>query len=118
VFGEGKEAGAVYRPAVVIVPTVLLPPATPFTLHVDGWEPITFERNALNCCGWLMGTMAELGATVKIAGDGADWGGVVLEPPPHPANPNSTALPKTILNILDIPIRPSIENFLRRKHVT
>jgi predicted anti-sigma-YlaC factor YlaD len=34
VAGFGTAVGAVYRPAVEIVPTVLLPPATPFTCHV------------------------------------------------------------------------------------
>lgn len=44
-----ETVGAVYRPEVEIVPTVLLPPVTPFTaqetpLFVD---PVTL---ALNCC--------------------------------------------------------------------
>jgi len=34
VAGEGKVGGAVYAPAVEIVPTVELPPVAPFTLHV------------------------------------------------------------------------------------
>jgi hypothetical protein len=101
VFGEGKEAGAVYSPAVVIVPTVLLPPATPFTLQLEGWEATEFERNPLNCCVWLMGTMAEAGETVKVTGGGGGGGGG-LEPPPHPAKPSSVAIPRTTLNLLNI----------------
>ena len=34
VAGEGMAAGAVYAPALEIVPTVALPPATPFTCQV------------------------------------------------------------------------------------
>ena len=30
----GIEAGAVYKPVLLTVPTVALPPATPFTLHL------------------------------------------------------------------------------------
>jgi len=33
VAGEGTEVGAVYIPAVEIVPTVEFPPTTPFTCH-------------------------------------------------------------------------------------
>lgn len=32
--GEGTAAGAVYIPELEIVPTLALPPATPFTCHV------------------------------------------------------------------------------------
>jgi len=34
VAGDGRSAGAVYTPLAVIVPTVALPPATPFTLQL------------------------------------------------------------------------------------
>src|SRR5215510_15405033 len=34
VWGEGNAVGAVYFPLLSIVPTVELPPWTPFTLHV------------------------------------------------------------------------------------
>jgi hypothetical protein len=50
-LGEGKVAGAVKSPFVVIVPTVLLPPGTLFTLQLTccGMTgPV--ERNALNGC--------------------------------------------------------------------
>jgi hypothetical protein len=50
VDGDGAVAGAVYRPAVEIVPTVELPPVTPFTCQVT--DPFTpFVTVALNC--WL-----------------------------------------------------------------
>src|SRR5476649_959034 len=63
VFGVGKAAGEVYIPLALMVPTVALPPATPFTLQFAtcGVAVPAFERNAVNCCGWLMGTVAELG---------------------------------------------------------
>lgn len=34
VAGEGKSAGAVYKPLAVMVPTVAFPPATPATLQL------------------------------------------------------------------------------------
>src|SRR3972149_1650713 len=34
-----SSAGAVYSPSVLIVPTVLLPPSTPLTLHVAAVSP-------------------------------------------------------------------------------
>jgi hypothetical protein len=33
-FGLGSEAGAVYTPAALIVPSVAFPPTTPFTDHL------------------------------------------------------------------------------------
>jgi hypothetical protein len=36
-FGEGKAAGAVYKPPLVICPTVALPPAMPLTDQVTFW---------------------------------------------------------------------------------
>jgi hypothetical protein len=34
VLGEGNEDGALYSPLPSMVPVVVLPPCTPFTLHV------------------------------------------------------------------------------------
>lgn len=47
VEGEGTAAGAVYTPEVEIVPTVALPPTTPFTCHVTAVfeEFVTFAEN-------------------------------------------------------------------------
>jgi hypothetical protein len=48
-LGVGTAVGAVYRPFVSIVPTVELPPETPFTCHVTA----VFVENvtaAVNCC--------------------------------------------------------------------
>jgi hypothetical protein len=48
-FDAGTEFGAVYTPAVVIVPTVAFPPVTPLTCHVT---PVLVEKFtvAANCC--------------------------------------------------------------------
>ena len=57
---EGTVAGAVYRPAEVIVPTVELPAAAPFTLQVT---PVLLlpEMVAVNCMVPPVCTVAELG---------------------------------------------------------
>ena len=44
----GTAVGAVYKPPLVIVPTVALPPATPFTAQVTPWL-LAFATDALNC---------------------------------------------------------------------
>ena len=56
-------AGAVYKPPVVIVPTVLLPPATPSTdqLTPGLLVPVTV---ALNCCAWPAGRLTGFGVTL------------------------------------------------------
>jgi hypothetical protein len=63
-------AGAVYRPELEIVPTVALPPPTPFTLHVTAVlvEPDTL---ALNCFVWVTGTEAVDGDTLTVTGAAA-----------------------------------------------
>ena len=45
---DGTVAGAVYNPAELIVPTVVLPPWTPFTDHVTPVFVVP-ETDALNC---------------------------------------------------------------------
>src|SRR6266852_5386873 len=53
VAGLGAAAGAVYKPAAVIVPTVAFPPVTPFTCHVTAVfvVPVTVEMNCCVCPG-------------------------------------------------------------------
>ena len=77
VAGLGIVLGAVYNPAVVIVPTVALPPAVPFTCQVTAVfvVPVTVSRNCLVAPGL---TVAEAGVTVTVIGGG---GGVLLPPP-------------------------------------
>src|SRR5712692_6576914 len=87
VAGLGSFAGAVYRPALEIVPKVELPPGTPLTFHVAAvFEvPVTV---AVNCCVLPSSTFAVEGETLtEIAcGDG----GSSTEPPipPQPVAQN------------------------------
>lgn len=46
---DGTVAGALYMPLVEMVPTVELPPATPFTVQFTA-VLLVFETVALNCC--------------------------------------------------------------------
>jgi hypothetical protein len=63
---EGTLDGAVYRPLLVMVPTVELPPATPFTSQVAAvLVPLTI---ALNCCVLPAVTLAEVGVTLTATG--------------------------------------------------
>jgi hypothetical protein len=85
VLGEGTTAGAVYRPEVVIVPTVEFPPTTLFTDQVTAVfdVPVTV---AVNCCVAETGTETDGGLMVMET----VTGGVVDPPPPPPhAMPNS-----------------------------
>lgn len=65
VAGLGTVAGAVYKPAVEIVPTVLLPAVTPFTCHVTA-VLLVFFRVAVNCCVVPAVTLAVVGATETL----------------------------------------------------
>src|SRR5260370_15688503 len=58
--GVGTEAGAVYKPEVLTVPSVLLPPTTPLTLQVTEVleAPVTVT---VNCCVLLTVTEVLLG---------------------------------------------------------
>src|SRR5215470_12613655 len=59
----GTEAGAAYSPLVLIVPTVVFPPTTPFTLQVTPrfWESLVTV--AANCWDLEMFNEAEVGET-------------------------------------------------------
>lgn len=74
VEGLGIVLGAVYNPLAVIVPTVALPPAVPFTCQVTAVfvVPVTVSMNCLVAPGL---TVAEAGVTVTVIG------GVLLPPP-------------------------------------
>jgi hypothetical protein len=77
VAGVGTTFGAVYTPVVEIKPTVVVPPATPFTCQVTA-VLVLFVTVAVNCCVWLVVTDAESGEIVIVTS--------VLEellPPPH-----------------------------------
>jgi hypothetical protein len=57
--------GAVYRPLVEIVPTVVLPPNIPSTAHVTAAFEVPVTA-AVNCCVPPVATVAELGLTVTV----------------------------------------------------
>ena len=103
-FGEGKEAGAVYLPVPSMVPTVELPPCTPLTLQV-AVTAIPLLDVALNC--WLAprATVAELGETVTLGGGG---GGVELPPPPQETSIKATRQAMPIFSISFIVPTPTV----------
>jgi hypothetical protein len=75
VGGLGGAAGAVYSPAAETVPTVVFPPATPFTLQ----ETAVFEELVTVAVkGWVPpgATVTRDGATVTVTGGGG--GGVTV----------------------------------------
>jgi hypothetical protein len=67
-LAAGTEAGAVYSPLALIVPTVAFPPTTPFTLHVTPrfWESLFTV--AVNCCVLEMFNETEVGETDTLMG--------------------------------------------------
>src|SRR2546430_12908415 len=58
-------AGAVYRPELEIVPTVALPPVTPFTCQVTA-VLLVFCTVAVNCWVPPAATVADVGAIVTL----------------------------------------------------
>jgi hypothetical protein len=77
--GLGTTAGAVYRPAVEMVPTLRLPPTMPFT---DQKTPeLLFATVAENCCVVLVAIEAVAGVTdTPLEEDDEE---LDLLPPPH-----------------------------------
>jgi hypothetical protein len=88
--GDGKSPGAVYSPALEIVPTVAFPPSTPFTLHVTRVSvvPVTVAANA---CVAPKNTIALVGATLTVTFGG---GG----PPADPTDPHPPSAPASATN--------------------
>jgi hypothetical protein len=64
-FGVGTTAGAVYKPLESIVPTLVFPPAAPFTCQFTPvvLVPLTV---AVNCCVCLVCSVAEAGESVTV----------------------------------------------------
>ena len=94
VFGVGTAVGAVYNPAVLIMPTTEVPPDVPLTAHVTAvlYAPVPVTV-AANCWVPPLCTDEEGGftATAVMVGVGGGGGGcvgcdVVAEPPPHPTS--------------------------------
>jgi hypothetical protein len=81
VAGLGTVAGAVYSPLVLMVPTVKLPPMTPFTSQ--NTPELLLLTDAENCAVVFVGTDAVVGEMETLA----EFVVVELElfPPPHPA---------------------------------
>ena len=65
--GDGTVDGAVYTPAVEIIPTVELPPFTPLTLHVTAMFAV-FVTAAVKVCMAPVSTVAVAGVTVTATG--------------------------------------------------
>ena len=64
----GTAAGAVYSPVLLTVPTAVLPPATPFTLHLTPRFCESFCTVAVNCWVREAFTAAEAGETDTLIG--------------------------------------------------
>ena len=75
VAGDGIAAGAVYSPALDIVPTVEFPPATPLTCQVTAVLDPALATMALNC--WV--PVAASTTTAPGSTDTAT-GGVIVTP--------------------------------------
>ncbi len=72
-----------YRPELEIVPTVALPPVTPFTCQVTA-VLLVFCTVAVNCWVPLAATVADVGAIVTITGIGVG----VVDTPVQPKSSN------------------------------
>jgi len=66
----GTAAGAVYKPAALIVPTVPLPPVVPLTCQVTAVFAV-FVSVAVNCCVKLTCTEGVFGLTATVIAGGA-----------------------------------------------
>jgi hypothetical protein len=69
VAGDGTDGGALYRPLVLIVPTVEFPPVTPFTFHITAVFDV-FDTVAVNCFVFEIRTVALLGEMLTLTGGG------------------------------------------------
>jgi hypothetical protein len=63
--GLGTTPGAVYRPEPETVPTVALPPVTPFTCQVTA-VLLVFCTVAVNCCVPPTATVADVGEIMTL----------------------------------------------------
>lgn len=90
VAGEGRSAGAVYKPAAEMVPVDVLPLGMPFTLHVTS-ESVVFVTVAANACEFPSKTDPLAGVTVTTMDGRGAGGGFGPEPAPPPPQPCSQA---------------------------
>jgi hypothetical protein len=66
-FGEGGIAGAAYKPLASMIPTVALPPATPFTDQLTPWFalPVTVAVNGCVCVTFRVGVVGLTATTIS-----------------------------------------------------
>jgi hypothetical protein len=69
VVKAATDAGAVNNPPVEIVPTLEFPPVTPFTVHVTPVFVLP-DTVAVNCCVFPADSVAEVGDTDTLTGNG------------------------------------------------
>lgn len=84
--GDGRSAGAEYTPSAEIVPSALVPPATPFTAQVTRVSVVLLTV-ALNACVAPSRIVPLAGVTLTTTEAGAGGGGAggaAAEPPPQP----------------------------------
>src|SRR5580692_481027 len=99
--GLGMAAGAVYSPALVMVPTVALPPVMPFTCQVTVVS-LVLDTVAVNCCCEPSCTFAVAGDTVTV---GLFGGGVPLPPQADIVSTTSDATAARIAFLITRPHR-------------
>ena len=85
--GDGVALGAVKNPLALIVPTALLPPGIPFTIHVTV-VTVAFCTVAANCMPWPTWTLALTGDTETLTG----CGGLVMFTEALPTADGATVL--------------------------
>ena len=104
VSGDGMSAGAVYTQAGVIVPSVVFPPGTPFTLQLTAVS-VVFVTAAINVAWPPSTTDPFVGVTVTTM-DGRGGGGgdsdepAAPQPSVHAPSPRSART--TIVAVLDL----------------
>jgi hypothetical protein len=74
VAGTGKSIGAVYAPAAVIVPSVVFPPVTPFTLQITAVS-VVFDTFAVKLVWFPSRTDPVEGFTATTMDRGGGCGG-------------------------------------------
>jgi len=97
--GDGKSPGAVYTPAVVIVPTVAFPPETPFTLQLTVVS-VLFFTVAVNVMVFPSSTEPLDGATATVICGGGGGGGCTKPAPltqPHAQAHTARSVRKAML---------------------
>ena len=84
VAGLGTAPGAVYRPELEIVPTVALPPVTPFTCQVTA-VLLAFCTVAVSCCVPPTAIVVDAGEIITLTATGV----CVVERPVQPKISNA-----------------------------